>query len=275
MIVCMVTNNYTPYAGGVVRAIQTYTHELQRCGHTVYIITLDFGVSDDPWYVFRVPSFLQFRFRGNVISVPWRMSQSVARYIDVCKPDIIHIHSPFLLGQAGVQAARERNIPTVFTYHSLYERFVSYVPVPQYITRYCVLQHVHAFCLKVDAIIAPSRYILQRLQEVIAQERVWYLPTPIRPAFFRHHPVVSRLPPRYIICVGRFQPEKQIDHVIDAFVHICKQVDATLVLIGFGASYDYLWWYAYSLLSIHILKSCVHGIRLLLHLFQLLQKRKG
>lgn len=243
----MVTNNYTPYAGGVVHAIQTYTQELQRQGHTVYIITLDFGVSDDPWYVMRVPSCFRCRFRGNILSLPWRMSEYVAYYIDVCNPDIVHIHSPFVLGEAGLQAAHNRNIPTVFTYHSLYERFVTYFPLPQHFMQQLILKRVHAFCRKVDAIIAPSRYIMHRLQHIVARDTLWHLPTPIRKTFFRdRQSVITKRPSRYIICVGRFQPEKQIDNVIDAFARIRKMLDVTLVLIGFGASYNFLRWYAYT-----------------------------
>lgn len=242
----MVTNNYTPYAGGVVRAIQTYVDALYEQGHTVYIITLDFGVVDDPWYVLRVPSCFRCQFRGNIISVPWRMHQYVADCIRQCRPDVVHLHSPFVLGEAGLRAARACGIPVVFTYHSLYERFVSYFPVPQKVVQKFVLRRVHALCRRVDAVIAPSRYIVQRLYHVIPAHMVWYVPTPIRPAFFHNTIRMSSTPSRYIICVGRFQPEKQIDHVIDAYVHIRKHIDVTLVLIGFGASYDYLCWYAHT-----------------------------
>jgi len=243
----MITNNYTPYAGGVVRAIQTYTHELQRAGHTVYIITLDFGVSDDPPHVFRVPSCFRFYVRNNILSVPWRAYAYVRRVLQRIQPDVIHVHSPFVLGSTGLRAAREHRIPVVFTYHSLYERFVSYVPVLQSLCKQVVLNTVHTFCTQVNTVIVPSTYIKSRVSCVVPAHHVWHVPTPIARAFFQSSSNIERRCFRgYVISVGRFQPEKQMHDVIDAFASARRYVTTRLVLIGFGASYRYLRWYAYS-----------------------------
>ena len=245
MVICMVTNNYTPYSGGVVSAIQTYTYALQQQGHTVYIITLDFGVTDDPWYVLRVPSCLQWSFRENMLSVPWRAYRHVLLYIQSCNPDIVHVHSPFLLGNAGVYAARYCHIPVVFTYHSLYERFVSYVPVPQAMAQNVVLRYVHTFCNTVDTVIAPSTYIYNRLCNNGVHMPIVRMPTPIRPVFLQKRRNATQMP-RFILSVGRFQPEKQAHLLLDMLADVRRHMDVRLVLIGFGASYGYLRWYAYT-----------------------------
>jgi len=244
----MITNNYTPYAGGVVTSIQTYTQALQPAGHTVYIITLDFGVDvSDPPYVYRVPACFHVRYYSNPLPVPWRVQYYVSTFVRRCNPDVVHIHSPFLLGRAVVRVARELGLPTVFTYHSLYERFVQYLPVPQRWARKGVLARVHDLCNRVDAVIAPSNYVRQRVWQHNPAIPVWHIPSPIDTRFF-----VKENTPRglqrdriYILSVGRFQPEKRLDHVIDAFARMQTRLHTTLVLVGFGAQYQYLRWYAY------------------------------
>jgi len=240
----MITNNYTPYAGGVVRAIQTYTHELQRQGHTVYIITLDFGVTDDPWFVLRVPSVLCFRYRNNPACIPWRPYRYIYNWLCQLSPDLVHIHTPFLLGSSGVKAAQRLSIPVIFTYHSLYERFVSYVPVPQKLAGSFVLWSVRRFCRQCDGAIAPSQHILNRLTSMQPPERRHCVPTPIRMKLMPSQRACMSKDKPTIISVGRFQPEKQTHHIIDAFSRV--RSNARLVLIGFGASYTYLRWYAYT-----------------------------
>ena len=42
MRILMVTNNYSPYAGGVVSSINATVEALQKQGHQVTLVTLDF-----------------------------------------------------------------------------------------------------------------------------------------------------------------------------------------------------------------------------------------
>ena len=63
------------------------------------------------------------------ISVPWPtvtdfslpipMSASLNKTIEDLGLDIIHVHSPFLLGRLGARASRRHNLPLVFTFHTL------------------------------------------------------------------------------------------------------------------------------------------------------------
>jgi glycosyltransferase involved in cell wall biosynthesis len=51
--------------------------------------------------------------------------------------DLIHVHSPFLLGRLGARYARKIDVPLVFTYHTLYEQYVHYVPFAQSGSKIC------------------------------------------------------------------------------------------------------------------------------------------
>lgn len=67
----MITNNYTPYSGGVVNSIQALAHELRALGHRVIIITLDF---DHKHYqeidLVRLHCIGHFQYKQNPIALP-------------------------------------------------------------------------------------------------------------------------------------------------------------------------------------------------------------
>ena len=73
-------------------------------------------------------------FPRSRISTP-AISPSRCRYIpgsakrlDDFRPDIVHAQHPFLLGMTAVRIARYRELPLVFTHHTLYEQYTHYVP---------------------------------------------------------------------------------------------------------------------------------------------------
>lgn len=68
--------------------------------------------------VFSVPLFLNNHYR---IGLPAK--HRIYDQLDTFKPDIIHVTSPTLLGQAGLKYGQRRGIPVVSSYHT---HFVSY-----------------------------------------------------------------------------------------------------------------------------------------------------
>lgn len=156
--IAMVSNNYTPYSGGVVSSIDAQTADLQDDGHLVRIITLDFlgrGHSD-PEHVRRILTPIKFTYRNNHYAIPWYMVTQLSTLLRRMQPDIVHIHHPFLLGAKGLEVARMLGIPSVFTYHTLYEEYAHYVPLPAAAAKVLIRHLVHKFCCGVDAVIAPS-----------------------------------------------------------------------------------------------------------------------
>src|SRR6266404_2396469 len=128
MRIFFVTNNYTPYSGGVIHAITATTDALRAQGHEVFIITLDFlGKPDkpqaDPDYVIRIACPIKFMYKTNYMAIPWRPTHAIKQLIQQYKPDIIHVHHPFLLGVSALHAAQTYNIPCIFTYHTMYEDY--------------------------------------------------------------------------------------------------------------------------------------------------------
>src|SRR3989339_50554 len=130
MKICMFTNTYLPHVGGVARSVNSFATELRNRGNEVLVIAPVFpgyeAHDSEETDIIRVPAIQQFNGSDFSLSIP--VPFFIDERIDAFDPDIIHSHHPYLLGDAALRAARRRRLPLVFTHHTLYERYVHYVP---------------------------------------------------------------------------------------------------------------------------------------------------
>src|SRR3990172_3888517 len=127
MNIVMFTNTYTPHVGGVARSVEAFSGAYRRRGHRVLVVAPEFA--DQPQHeedVVRIPAIQNFN--GSDFSVVLPVPGSLDDVLDAFKPDIVHAHHPFLLGNTAVRVARFRELPLVFTHHTLYEQYTHYVP---------------------------------------------------------------------------------------------------------------------------------------------------
>jgi len=240
MRIFFVTNNYTPYSGGLVSAIDAVSNALRVEQHEVFIITLDFKPqATDPAYVIRIPCPIRFMYKKNYMAIPWRPTHAIKELIEQYKPDIIHVQHPFLLGVSALHAARAYNIPCVFTYHTMYEDYAHYVPLLKNCAKPLIRAIVKRFCNAVDIIIAPSSAIKKYLCEQNIKTPITIIPSPLRSLFLNDNPpktVVSIKQSFNLLLVSRFVPEKNIPFVFDVFKQLPENY--TLTLVGYGSEYE-------------------------------------
>lgn len=252
MRIAMVTNNYTPYSGGVVSSLKALVPELQAAGNEVLIITLDFNsdCSNDPSYVVRLKSCLTFMYKNNHMAVPWRTTRQLYTILMQFNPDIVHVHHPFLLGVAALKVAKHLGKRVVFTYHTLYDAYAHYVPLaPVGLTQTCIRALVKSFCNKVDGIIAPTSGVQALLHDGVQNKSV-IIPSPLRTDFS-----TPALRPKVrknvfnLLTVGRMAPEKNVSWLLDMFCGLDSN-DFHFTLVGYGSSYDEIQTYAYDVLKL-------------------------
>jgi len=252
LTIAFVTNNYTPYQGGVVSSITSYTQILRQLGHAVTIITLDFRGTCKENDVIRVWCPLQFCYKYGPIAVPWQATQEIEQIFKHLKPDIVHIHHPFLLGYAALVLCKKYNIPSVFTNHTQYDSCLHYVPFPASILRPLVRYRLKNFCQTIDHIIAPSSFVQKRLQEQEITRPITILPSPVLPIFEKNMPqFVPKFPHKNmkLLYVGRFTSEKNIS----ALIQLAQKLPADqfrLTIAGYGHLEKYLKNYAYNKLKL-------------------------
>ncbi|NCX96888.1 MAG: hypothetical protein EBX41_10895, partial [Chitinophagia bacterium] len=187
MKIALVTNNYKPYSGGVVSAIDVLAQSLVQVGHQVFIVTLDFeghGNSCDGLVsIIRIFCPIRFKYKTNHIAIPWFPDQAILQILSQIKPDIIHTHHPFLLGKSALKAGQRLKIPVVFTYHSQYEKFSHWVPLPEIFSANLIRNAAFKYCQKVSGIIAPSSFIYNQLTSCNLQRPVSVIPSAVSQLF--------------------------------------------------------------------------------------------
>lgn len=245
MRILFVSNNYTPYAGGVVSSINATIDALQKQGHDVTLITLDFlGQNhDDPSWVWRIPSLIRFRFRKKYMAIPWRPRFYLATWIQALKPDVVHVHHPFLLGPLAIQIAKKCGITTIFTYHTIYEAYAHYVPLPSWIIKPIIKKWVLSLCKKVDHIIAPSQGIKEYIRGY-GITNITVIPSAVSSLFLSQPWQEKQIKKPYeLLYVGRFVQEKNIPFLLDIMAQLPDEYHMTL--IGYGDYATYVQEYAY------------------------------
>ncbi|MBE3582840.1 MAG: glycosyltransferase [Limnochordaceae bacterium] len=116
----------------------------------------------DPWArpgieIVRFPSVPAPTYPGFVLPIPWR--RGLTRLVTRLRLDVVHSHSPFLMGGVALRLAKHLGLPLVFTHHTMYHEYVHYAPLAQGLARQWVWQHVANYCAQVDTVIAVSEAV--------------------------------------------------------------------------------------------------------------------
>lgn len=255
MNILIITNNYTPYSGGVVSSINAQVKELRQLGHKVTIVTLDFlgkKHADLDW-VIRLYCPIKFTYKKNHMAIVWRAKKQLTQIIKGVRPDMVHVHHPFLLGPIATKIAQNMQIRVVFTYHTVYEAYAHYVPLPEWITRKIIKKCVLAFCRKVDGVIAPSLSIKNYLVDHDIKTPIAVIPSGLLEQFLpqqiKQRPINGHT--LHLLVVSRMVKEKNIGALLRVAQKLLqKKVKFKLTLIGYGDDYAYLQKYAFDRLKL-------------------------
>ena len=174
--ILMFTNSYTPHVGGVARSVESFAEQYRQLGHRVLIVAPEFpGVPKNEIDVFRVPALQQFN--GGDFSVMLPVSGLLKDKLEQFKPHVVHAHQPFLLGMTALRIARVRNLPLVFTHHTLYEQSTHYVPVNSLAMQKLAMALATLYSNLADRVFAPSESIARLLQQRGVQTPIDIVPT--------------------------------------------------------------------------------------------------
>ncbi|RTL04329.1 glycosyltransferase [Candidatus Dependentiae bacterium] len=232
-----ITNNYTPFKGGVVQAIKAIVGQQEQQGNSCLIVTLDFAHNDfqEPFHVHRVPALFRCTYAENQIAFPWRVKHNIRRVLTAWKPDVLHVHHPFLLGPAALRLAQQLHIPTVFSFHTIYEEYIHYIKIPAFIGKPITRALVRSFCNELESILVPNSIIKKYVEKHDIKTPITILPNPIGNDILPHvEPRIKKYLtlPLKLLVVSRLVPEKNIEALIDCMRILA--VDAHLIIAGYG-----------------------------------------
>ena len=243
MNILMMTNTYFPIVGGIEQSIYSFSEEFKSLGHEVLIVTPAFeGMPAEEPGVIRIPAFQ--KVNGTVFSINFPTSELLTRYMKDFSPDIVHSHSPFFMGDFALRLSRQHAIPLVFTYHTMFEQYVYFLPVQNEGMKRFMVKYAAGYANLTDQVIAPSESVRAILLKRGVRTPMEVIPTGVDLerfakgdgiAFRRRH----QIPPeaKVIGHAGRLAPEKNLDFLINCMVGALKKDPrAHALIVGLGPS---------------------------------------
>ncbi len=236
------SDSYLPRISGVVRSIEALVVELRRQGHQASVFAPAYpGYRDADPDVVRFPSVRAPGIPDFPLAIP--VARRFTADLRSRRLSVIHTHSPFLMGSAGLYAARRLRLPLVFTHHTMYSEYVHYVPiVSQRFSREVVTRYTVRYCNRCTVVVAPSHAVRNWLLARGVTARVEVVPTAgfDLERFTRLDP--SWVRPRFgippgaplVITVGRLAREKRFDVLLSAFSMAAGGTPARLLVVGGG-----------------------------------------
>ncbi len=248
MRIALFADSYRPYTSGVVRSIDTFREELEALGNEVYIFAPRYGrrtrQEKRVYRFYSLPSPTNPDFN---IAIP--VSLRLKKMLRKLKIDLVHVHSPFMLGRLGAHCARSLDLPLVFTHHTLYDHYVHYMPVARNLTKKITQMFSVSFCNRCDKVLVPTNVIGEYIKGLGVTVPVQKLPTGIKVEEFQHgDPQWLRqtykiaADRKILLFVGRMGQEKNVEFLLRAYRLVVKENPASavsLVLVGGGPETDY------------------------------------
>jgi len=170
------TDSYLPRTSGVVRAVEASARQLRSRGHRVSIVAPAFpGHIDADQDIIRVPSVTPPGHPDFPLAVPYPGPS--LRALRTLGLDLVHTHSPFMLGGIGWWMARSLGRPVLFTYHTRYDEYAHYAPVVGEFARPFVSAYTIAYSNRCDCVLAPLPSTAAGLRESGVRARVAVVPS--------------------------------------------------------------------------------------------------
>lgn len=239
MKIAIFTNNYLPNPYGVAGSVESFRHEFERMGHEVYIFAPQWkGYANKNPNVFRYPSIetnIKIKFP---IAIPY--SRKISEIIDKLDLDIIHSQHPNLLGSAAMRWAKKKNIPLVFTWHTLYDRYAHFAPfVPQKIAIWFAIWNARKYANQCDQIIVPTPSVGEIIKDWgVKNKNITAIPTGVEEDQFAN-PDREKIREKYgvknneilLFVMTRLTAEKNMEFLVDAVLEVLRENNSAKFMI--------------------------------------------
>lgn len=235
--VCMVSNMYYPYPGGVAEHIQNLAENLRKLGHEVKILTTNYNNSylknststANENFIYRIGKGMSIYINKTFAQMPvgWKLSEKIKRIFEKEEFNIIHIHGA-LVPTLPLLALKLSKSINIITYHAGILKDYKYLFSFPLLLPYHRKLHGH-IAVSPAADIASTKLFP-------AQSRI--IPNGVNTDLF--NPNVQPLEEfsnttKKILFVGRFEPRKGLKYLLQALPIIKKSIpDVLLIIIGYG-----------------------------------------
>ena len=156
MTIALFTDSYLPTKSGVVTVVVQLREQLMKLGHKVVLVTVEGSEpSEKDPTIYRARSRALGRGTDQFVAVP--NYHPITKFIRANNVDLIHCHTEFGIGKAGVHCAKKLNIPCICTTHTMWTDFYKfYLPLGEHISPRIIQKLLNNFYGKFDSLIGVS-----------------------------------------------------------------------------------------------------------------------
>jgi 1,2-diacylglycerol 3-alpha-glucosyltransferase len=247
MKIALFSDTYPPEINGVSVSVGLHQKVLIDQGHDVLVITTNpFGkVIDIDSGMIRIPGFELKKLYGYRLSSFF--SAKAYQFIRKWQPDVIHIHTDAGIGIFGKITAFFLKVPTVVTYHTMYEDYTHYAGFLKGLASRVVKQFSKSIAEQCTEFISPSFKTKEKIRSYGVERFINIVPTGID--FSRFQPksldnsklidIKNRwvLPgEKVLLSLGRVAKEKSMDVILKGFSKMIqtKETNVRLLMVGDG-----------------------------------------
>ncbi|MDH4330271.1 MAG: glycosyltransferase [Candidatus Moranbacteria bacterium] len=240
MNIAIFTNNYLPNPYGVTTSIESFRRQFEKMGHKVYVFAPQSkGYEDENKNVFRFPS-IDWKYKIK-IPFPIPYSSEMDEIIDGLDLDIIHSQHPNLLGQVAKKWAKKKEIPLVFTWHTLYDKYTSYIPlIPHEAVAKWAIDNAVEYSNECDQVIVPTKSIEKLIQKWgVTNKNIADIPTGVDTETFQN-PDGEKVRKKYgiaddeilLFSASRLTDEKNIIFLLRSVIQVLKDNNNVKFILG-------------------------------------------
>jgi 1,2-diacylglycerol 3-alpha-glucosyltransferase len=248
MRVLLFSDTYPPEINGVSVSVENHAKVLKLHGHDVKVITTSkhHKFVEEEGYILRIPGIELKKLYGYRMSAFF--NASAFQYIKKWKPDLVHIHTDAGIGIFGKIVSSVLKLPSVVTYHTMYEDYTHYAGFLKGLANRVVKRFSKSIAEQCTEFIAPSLKTKDKIREYGADRYINIVPTGIDFSRFQHHDVskekITAIKDKFnlhgkrvLLSLGRVAKEKSVDVVIEGFAHYLKTTkdkNTVLLIVGDG-----------------------------------------
>ena len=243
------SESFRPVQNGVSTALMTLSSGLRERGHRVYVFAPEHQSQREPETgVMRFPSFVSSLNPEYPLAYPFLPRLTLAAHFRRLRMDIVHTHTPFVLGLTGANLAIRRQVPLVSTFHTLYSQYSHYAPMlPESVTLSLLEHYLPWYYNRVAEIICPSQIAAEHLRTLGVTQNITVIPTGIplpapeytdetaRQCARERIGIAPNVP--LLLFAGRLAREKNVAHLLDVFARLHATAPASVLAIAGSGPY--------------------------------------
>ncbi len=250
MNIAIFSDVYLPDINGVAVSVDSLFKLLRKYGHNAYVVTTssekEISFKDN---ILRIPGLELKKLYGYRASFIY--NEKAFQILKKLKLDLCHINTEFGISQFGFIVASKLNIPSVYTYHTMYEDY-TYYATKGYFDRFSkwAIREFDKSCMnRATEIISPSEKTKIYIRSVGVEKYVNVVPTGFNFDRFipneeskaksleKRREIGFKDNQKILLCLGRVAKEKSFDVIIEGYAKYLKTYkdnDTALLFVGDG-----------------------------------------